>query len=125
MNTIEYIRENLSVKISVKELAENAYPGRGIVIGKSQDGKYAVTASGISVSRKNVLAAIPYRTEIERSMRPVRCSRINETTLSCGSTPAKMNADVQEIPLVKNSQNQKPTITHEPASMSRSKSRTR
>lgn len=27
-----------------KELKENAYPGRGIVIGKSQDGKYAVSA---------------------------------------------------------------------------------
>jgi len=27
-----------------KELRENAYPGRGIVIGKSTDGKYAVTA---------------------------------------------------------------------------------
>lgn len=27
-----------------KELSENAYPGRGIVIGKSPDGKYAVTA---------------------------------------------------------------------------------
>ncbi len=32
-------------KISlVKELAGNTYPGRGIVIGKSGDGKYAVTA---------------------------------------------------------------------------------
>ena len=27
-----------------KELAENSYPGRGIVIGTSEDGKYAVTA---------------------------------------------------------------------------------
>lgn len=27
-----------------KELSENAYPGRGIIIGKSADGKYAVTA---------------------------------------------------------------------------------
>ncbi len=32
-------------KISLaQDLAENAYPGRGIVIGKSADGKYAVTA---------------------------------------------------------------------------------
>ena len=32
-------------KISLeKELKENAYPGRGIVIGKSPNGKYAVTA---------------------------------------------------------------------------------
>ena len=32
-------------KLSLEnELRENAYPGRGIVIGKSQDGKYAVTA---------------------------------------------------------------------------------
>ena len=49
-----------------QELKGNSYPGRGIVIGKSKDGKYAVTASGISVSRKNVLNAIPYRVEIER-----------------------------------------------------------
>ena len=27
-----------------KELKENSYPGRGIIIGKSEDGKYAVTA---------------------------------------------------------------------------------
>lgn len=27
-----------------KEVSENAYPGRGIVIGKSKDGKTAVTA---------------------------------------------------------------------------------
>jgi len=27
-----------------KELSENSYPGRGIVIGKSEDGKHAVTA---------------------------------------------------------------------------------
>lgn len=32
-------------KIDIKkELSENAYPGRGIIIGKSADGKYAVTA---------------------------------------------------------------------------------
>lgn len=32
-------------KIDIKnELRENSYPGRGIVIGKSADGKYAVTA---------------------------------------------------------------------------------
>ena len=27
-----------------KELKENSYPGRGIVIGRSADGKHAVTA---------------------------------------------------------------------------------
>ena len=27
-----------------KELKENAYPGRGIIIGKSPNGKFAVTA---------------------------------------------------------------------------------
>ncbi len=27
-----------------EELSSNSYPGRGIVIGKSEDGKYAVTA---------------------------------------------------------------------------------
>jgi IMP cyclohydrolase len=38
------------------ELASNAYPGRGIVIGKSADGKYAVTAyfiMGRSVNSRN------------------------------------------------------------------------
>ena len=36
-----------------KELGENAYPGRGIVIGKTKDGAKAVTAyfiMGISIS---------------------------------------------------------------------------
>ena len=33
--------EQMSLK---NELAENAYPGRGIIIGKSEDGKHAVTA---------------------------------------------------------------------------------
>ncbi len=28
-----------------KELKENAYPGRGIVLGKSEDGKKAVAAT--------------------------------------------------------------------------------
>ena len=27
-----------------QELGENVYPGRGIIVGKSEDGKYAVTA---------------------------------------------------------------------------------
>ena len=39
-----------------KELAENAYPGRGIVVGQSADGKYAVSAyfiMGRSVNSRN------------------------------------------------------------------------
>ena len=44
-------------KISLAmELAGNSYPGRGIVIGKSEDGKYAVTAyfiMGRSVNSRN------------------------------------------------------------------------
>ncbi len=44
-------------KISLaKELSGNTYPGRGIVIGKSADGKYAVTAyfiMGRSVNSRN------------------------------------------------------------------------
>lgn len=44
-------------KISLaEELAANSYPGRGIVIGKSGDGKYAVTAyfiMGRSVNSRN------------------------------------------------------------------------
>ena len=34
----------MEMKLIEKELANNAYPGRGIIIGKSQNGKYAVTA---------------------------------------------------------------------------------
>lgn len=34
----------MKIKSLAKELAGNVYPGRGIVIGKSEDGKYAVTA---------------------------------------------------------------------------------
>lgn len=34
----------MEIKNLAQELAGNAYPGRGIVIGKSADGKYAVTA---------------------------------------------------------------------------------
>lgn len=49
--------ENFMEKISLaKELAANSYPGRGIVIGKSGDGKYAVTAyfiMGRSVNSRN------------------------------------------------------------------------
>lgn len=49
-------------KLSLKEeLTSNAYPGRGIVIGKSADGKYAVTAYFImgrsSNSRNRIFAA--------------------------------------------------------------------
>ena len=36
--------EMLSIE---KELKENAYPGRGIIIGKSADGTKAVTANFI------------------------------------------------------------------------------
>lgn len=45
--------ERLSLE---KQLCTNAYPGRGIVIGKSEDGKYAVTAyfiMGRSVNSRN------------------------------------------------------------------------
>ena len=34
----------MELKNLATELSSNAYPGRGIVIGKSADGKYAVTA---------------------------------------------------------------------------------
>ena len=40
----------------MQELKENAYPGRGIVIGRSADGKKAVTAyfiMGRSVNSRN------------------------------------------------------------------------
>ena len=39
-----------------KELSSNSYPGRGIIIGKSPNGKYAVTAyfiMGRSVNSRN------------------------------------------------------------------------
>ncbi|MDO4965955.1 MAG: IMP cyclohydrolase [Lachnospiraceae bacterium] len=34
----------MEIRNLANELSSNSYPGRGIVIGKSQDGKYAVTA---------------------------------------------------------------------------------
>ena len=37
-----------------KELKENSYPGRGIIIGKSPDGRHAVTAYFI-IDRKSVV----------------------------------------------------------------------
>ena len=38
-------RRNLMNLLSLEnELKENSYPGRGIVIGKTPNGKYAVTA---------------------------------------------------------------------------------
>lgn len=39
------MKEEIMEKLSLKqELSGNSYPGRGIIIGKSADGKYAVTA---------------------------------------------------------------------------------
>ena len=39
------VMETMSVnEDSEKELQNNSYPGRGIIIGKSPNGKYAVTA---------------------------------------------------------------------------------
>ena len=46
----------MELKNLATELSSNAYPGRGIVIGKSADGKYAVTAyfiMGRSASSRN------------------------------------------------------------------------
>lgn len=46
----------MTKRLLAQELAENTYPGRGIVIGRSADGKYAVTAyfiMGRSVNSRN------------------------------------------------------------------------
>lgn len=46
----------MQIKSLQKELQKNPYPGRGIVIGKTSDGKYAVTAyfiMGRSVNSRN------------------------------------------------------------------------
>ena len=40
-----------------EELKNNAYPGRGIVIGKSEDGKSAVTAYILSFTKASTLAS--------------------------------------------------------------------
>mgnify|MGYP002513033024 CR=1 FL=1 len=46
-------------KLSLEqELKENAYPGRGIVIGKSPDGKFAVTAYFIMGRSENSRTSI-------------------------------------------------------------------
>lgn len=50
----------MEIKSLQKELQANSYPGRGIVIGKSADGKYAVTAyfiMGRSVNSRNRIFA--------------------------------------------------------------------
>ena len=46
-----------------KELSTNAYPGRGIVIGKSADGKHAVTAYFIMGRSENSRNRIFAQTE--------------------------------------------------------------
>ncbi|MDO4485489.1 MAG: IMP cyclohydrolase [Bacillota bacterium] len=46
----------MKIKSLAATLSENSYPGRGIVIGRSQDGRYAVTAyfiMGRSVNSRN------------------------------------------------------------------------
>ena len=48
------------------ELAGNSYPGRGIVIGKSADGKYAVTAYFI-MGRSPNQPIRPRKNQLERS----------------------------------------------------------
>jgi IMP cyclohydrolase len=52
-----YIRRDNMKKYNVEEiLKDNAYPGRGIMIGRSEDGKYAVAAyfiMGRSVNSRN------------------------------------------------------------------------
>ena len=44
----------MEMKSIEKELQSNSYPGRGIIIGKSANGKYAVTAYFI-IDRKSVV----------------------------------------------------------------------
>ena len=41
-----------------KELQNNSYPGRGIIIGKSPNGKYAVTAYFIMGARTAVTVSL-------------------------------------------------------------------
>lgn len=51
----------MELKNLATELSDNAYPGRGIVIGKSEDGKYAVTAyfiMGRSASSRNRIFSV-------------------------------------------------------------------
>lgn len=43
----------MNIKNLEKTLSENEYPGRGIVIGKSEDGKYAVSAYWIMGRSEN------------------------------------------------------------------------
>ena len=42
--TFIYGGQNMNVRSLEQELKTNAYPGRGIVIGETGDGRYAVTA---------------------------------------------------------------------------------
>ena len=52
-----------------KELAGNSYPGRGIVIGKSADGKYAVTAYFIMEEARTAVTVCSWRTVRESAHR--------------------------------------------------------
>lgn len=58
IHAVAYIKEEheMEKRKIAEELKNNAYPGRGIIIGKSADGKYAVTAyfiMGRSVNSRN------------------------------------------------------------------------
>ena len=53
-------------KLSLKqELTGNAYPGRGIVIGKTPNGKYAVTAYFIMGRSETAETVFSWRTAME------------------------------------------------------------
>ena len=54
-----------------EELKNNAYPGRGIIIGKSANGKYAVTAyfiMGRSVNSRNRVFVEQVKESVHRHM---------------------------------------------------------
>lgn len=57
-------------KMSLKnELSGNSYPGRGIIIGKSADGKHAITAYFIMGRSENSRNRVLLRMERESARR--------------------------------------------------------
>ena len=64
-------------------LRENSYPGRGIVVGRSDDGKYAVTAYFImgrsANSRNRVFVEVPEDNGIQT--RPFDMSKLSDPCL--------------------------------------------
>ena len=64
-----------------RELKENSYPGRGIVIGRSEDGKNAVAAYFIMAGASTAEIGFLWRTERESAHRAFDPSKLSDPSL--------------------------------------------